>query len=109
MKIKKNLLVGSLGTLLTVCAFAAVMYVIMLLWNWTIPEITGWKEINYWQVLVIYFIMQLFKADYSLSLKGDSDSNDREEGDEDTDEDYCVRKIGNLEIKIRKDLTTSND
>lgn len=29
MKIKKNLLVGSLGILLTVFAFAAVMYVIM--------------------------------------------------------------------------------
>lgn len=46
MKIKKNLLVGSLGTLLTVFAFVAVMCVIMLLWNWAIPEITGWKEIR---------------------------------------------------------------
>lgn len=110
MKIKKNLLAGSLGTVLTVCAIAAVMYVIMLLWNWVIPDITGWKEIKYWQVWVIFFIIQLFNADYSLSMKGDSDINDDKDDDEEVnDKDYTVKKIGNLEIKIRKDISASND
>ena len=32
-----------------IAVFAAIVAVVMLLWNALIPSITGWTTINYWQ------------------------------------------------------------
>lgn len=42
-------------------AFVALFgYVAMLLWNWLIPDITGWSFLNYWQTLGLFALCRLF-------------------------------------------------
>ena len=38
---------------------AAIIAVIMLLWNYLIPSIIGWSTINYWQALGLFILTRL--------------------------------------------------
>ncbi|MCL1867851.1 MAG: hypothetical protein FWF72_02725 [Paludibacter sp.] len=37
--------------ILVIVVIAAVSAVVMLLWNWIVPQVIGWNAINYWQAL----------------------------------------------------------
>ncbi len=39
---------------------ALIGYVAMLLWNWLVPDIIGWKAINYWQALGLFCLSCIF-------------------------------------------------
>jgi len=45
--------------LIFIAVFAAGIAVIMLLWNWLIPEIIGWSTINYWQAAGLAILCRL--------------------------------------------------
>ena len=38
---------------------AAVSYATMLLWNWLIPAVFGWKAIDFWQALGLLVLSRL--------------------------------------------------
>lgn len=46
-------------SLIFIAVFAASIAVIMVLWNWLIPEIIGWSTINYWQAAGLAVLCRL--------------------------------------------------
>lgn len=47
--------------ILSAIGFAIVLgYVIMLLWNWLMPEIFGLIAITYWQAVGLFLLVKLF-------------------------------------------------
>ena len=42
-----------------IAVFAAIVAVVMLLWNALIPSITGWTTINYWQAAGLMVLTRL--------------------------------------------------
>jgi len=45
--------------LIFIVVFAAAIAVVMVLWNWLIPEIIGWSTINYWQAAGLAVLCRL--------------------------------------------------
>jgi len=48
----KHLLIG-------LVVIAALSFVVMLLWNWLIPCITGWSAVNYWQSIGLLVLSRI--------------------------------------------------
>ncbi len=46
-------------TLIFIAVAAAVVAIIMLLWNTLIPSIIGWSAINYWQAAGLFILSKL--------------------------------------------------
>lgn len=106
--------------LFTALGWALVALVVLFLWNLLIPEITGWKEINYLQAVGLLVLFRLLTSNSAVSAivsendREDHVSDDDEEEDleyDSIDEDYgpvendkdCKVKVikrGNLEIKL---------
>ena len=40
-------------------AVAAISAVVMLLWNWVVPAVTGWAALKYWQAIVILVLAKI--------------------------------------------------
>jgi hypothetical protein len=45
--------------LLILLLYALMIFLIMILWNVIIPNITGWKSINFWQALGLTVLLRL--------------------------------------------------
>lgn len=45
-----------------ICMIALVVGIIMWLWNWLIPSITGWSTINYWQALGLALLFRFLNG-----------------------------------------------
>lgn len=69
-KIVVYVVLGAAGIVL--CGFL-FGYLIMVLWNWLMPEIFGWKEITYWQGMGLFvlarFLVGSFGGDKSKDEK----------------------------------------
>jgi len=50
---------GIVVALLALLLLALVGYVVMLLWNWFVPAVIGWKAIDYWQALGLLLLTRL--------------------------------------------------
>jgi hypothetical protein len=49
---KRNwILHGAKIAFFVVVAVAVVSFIVMALWNWLVPAITGWSSIDFWQAL----------------------------------------------------------
>ena len=46
--------------LLFIAAVFGFTWIVMLLWNWLIPEIIGWKAITYWQAMGLLALAKIF-------------------------------------------------
>ena len=44
---------------LVVVGIAVFGYVVMMLWNWLIPPIVGWKAVDYWQALGLFVLAKI--------------------------------------------------
>ena len=56
--------------IITVCVVAVIVAIpIMLLWNWFVPEVFGWKAIDFWQALALFVLCRLLFADGRGSKK----------------------------------------
>jgi hypothetical protein len=42
-----------------ILAVAALSFVVMALWNWLVPAITGWKAIDFWQALGLLVLSRI--------------------------------------------------
>lgn len=62
---EKEQLVEILASIGAICI---VTLVVMLLWNWIIPDITGFKSISFWQAFVLR-ILATWITDGSLGRK----------------------------------------
>ena len=48
---------------LFIAGFFLLGWVVQLLWNWLMPDITGWKMISYWQAMGLLLLSKiLFKG-----------------------------------------------
>jgi hypothetical protein len=45
--------------LLVVLLYVLVIFLVMVLWNMIIPDITGWKDINFWQAMGLMVLLRL--------------------------------------------------
>ena len=41
---------------------ALVVGIVMWLWNWLVPSITGWSNINYWQALGLTLLFRFLNG-----------------------------------------------
>lgn len=55
----------ALFVLLAVAMFFAVSAVVMLLWNWLLPEILGLKAITFWQATGILILSKILFGGFS--------------------------------------------
>jgi len=53
--ITKVLKYGALG----VAGVTAFGYLMMILWNWLMPSIFGWRTIGFWQALGLFLLFSL--------------------------------------------------
>lgn len=105
--------------LITALCWALVALAVMFLWNWLIPEITGWKEINYIQAVGLLLLSRLLISSSVVStivrendskeplfededLELDSEDDNPESFEDDKDYKVKVIKRGNLEIKLSR-------
>jgi hypothetical protein len=44
---------------LAVVAVAVFSFVVMALWNWIVPPVTGWHAITYWQALGLLILSKI--------------------------------------------------
>jgi hypothetical protein len=49
----------AIGVVLIPIVLAAVSYALMLLWNWLIPAVIGWKAIDFWQAMGLLVLSRL--------------------------------------------------
>jgi hypothetical protein len=45
--------------LFVIVAVTAVSFIVMALWNWLVPAITGWKTIDFWQALGLLVLSRI--------------------------------------------------
>ena len=45
-----------------ICMIALVVGIVMWLWNWLVPSITGWSNINYWQALGLTLLFRFLNG-----------------------------------------------
>lgn len=108
--------------LITALCWALVALAVMFLWNWLIPDITGWKEINYIQAVGLLLLSRLlisssvvstivrendskeplFEDEEDDDLEFDSEEDNSESFEDDKDYKVKVIKRGNLEIKLSR-------
>lgn len=50
---------GILGLVLAAGLFALYGWIVMLLWNWLMPELFGLKTMNFWQALGLPLLLML--------------------------------------------------
>ncbi len=75
-------------TLIFIAVAAAVVAIIMLLWNTLIPSIIGWSAINYWQAAGLFILSKLLLGGFGHHWmhrfghhwKGDHHKDDVREG-----------------------------
>ena len=48
--------------ILLIFVIAVYPWIVMLLWNWLLPDLFGFKEINYWQSFGILVLCQILFA-----------------------------------------------
>lgn len=53
-----------LGALIFVAVFAAIVAIVMLLWNCLIPNIIGWSAVNYWQAAGLVLLCRLLLGSF---------------------------------------------
>ena len=44
---------------LAIVAIAVFGFIVMGLWNWIVPSVTGWRPINYWQALGLIVLSKI--------------------------------------------------
>lgn len=45
-----------------ICMMALVIAAVMWIWNWVVPDITGWASIDYWQALGLTVLFRLLNG-----------------------------------------------
>src|ERR1700694_648685 len=59
-EMKRNWMVRALKMALFIAlACAGLGYIVMLLWNWLMPEISGWRAISFWQALGLLLLSKI--------------------------------------------------
>jgi hypothetical protein len=53
----KNILLECLLIILVIILAFIVAIPIMILWNKCVPDITGWKQIGYWDAYYLYLLI----------------------------------------------------
>ncbi len=43
---------------------------VMLLWNWLLPPLVGWAEVNFWQALGLLALCRLLFSGFGLHGRG---------------------------------------
>lgn len=57
---RRNWIVRALKMALFIMAACAVLgFIVMHLWNWLMPEISGWHAISFWQALGLLLLSKL--------------------------------------------------
>jgi len=59
MMIQNRIARGITIALMAAGALALFSYVVMLLWNWLVPQIFGWRHITYWQALGLLVLSKI--------------------------------------------------
>ncbi|MDE6756449.1 MAG: hypothetical protein K2J66_04825 [Muribaculaceae bacterium] len=59
----KHLLMGAGG----IAVMAGLVWVVMLLWNAILPELTGWNEIGFWQCAGLCVMFRLMTGHIGIS------------------------------------------
>src|SRR5258706_1737536 len=60
MRMKRYwILKGLKVALLVVLAVTVLAFIVMSLWNWLMPAITGWKAIDFWQALGLLVLSRI--------------------------------------------------
>jgi hypothetical protein len=71
---KRNWIVHGLKiALFVILAVTAVSFIVMALWNWLIPAITGWKAIDFWQALGLLVLSRILfglRAGFGFGHRG---------------------------------------
>lgn len=56
---KNKFLRGLMGAAIFVAVFGAASAVVMLLWNWLVPQIIGWTAVTFWQAAGLVLLSKL--------------------------------------------------
>ncbi len=68
MEKQKSLGAGLVGLLLSIGVVFFSSFVLMKVYNWFIPNITGWGEITYWMAMGIDVVLSVVNVGLGLSL-----------------------------------------
>jgi hypothetical protein len=60
-----------LAASLAIAAFIGIGgAVVMLLWNWNLPAVFGWREITFWQALGLFALCRILFGDLGMRVRG---------------------------------------
>ncbi|MGA3011432.1 MAG: hypothetical protein ABSD72_14330 [Terracidiphilus sp.] len=75
--VKRNKWIFVAGPLALVAFIAIGGEVVMHLWNWLIPALTGWRPINLWQALGLMVLCRILFGNLGCGHGGSDRSNSR--------------------------------
>jgi len=79
-------------------------WIVMLLWNWLMPDIFGLKEITYWQGWGLVLLSHiLIKGGWGNSGSSDKKKKEKSECEEDSDNPWHVIK-SEIKKEIQKEM-----
>jgi Ca2+/H+ antiporter, TMEM165/GDT1 family len=70
MMIQNRIARGIMIALMATAALALFSYVVMLLWNWLVPQIFGWRHITYWQALGLLVLSKILFGGFRGGRQG---------------------------------------
>jgi hypothetical protein len=59
MRVGRWILKGIAIAVLALLVLTLVSYAVMLLWNWFVPAVVGWKAIDFWQAMGLLVLSRL--------------------------------------------------
>lgn len=68
---KKDLFMHLLIAAGGIAVIAGIVWVVMLLWNAILPELTGWNEIGFWQSAGLCLMFRLMTGHIGISYRND--------------------------------------
>jgi len=71
-RLKKLIFIGPLAILGMLVFIAIGGEVVLLLWNWLLPPLFGWREITFWQALGILALCRILFGGFRLHGSGRS-------------------------------------
>jgi hypothetical protein len=69
---KKMIWMAPLGVLAMAAFIALGGEAIVLLWNWLLPSLFGWRQINFWQALGLLALCRILFGGFRLGGNGHS-------------------------------------